>query len=79
MIWNTDLKEREIIDQLLKYAKVARLRGLLSLDSELRSIEDPYFRNAMQLAVDSVRTRTAAPAPPAAPPATPPTTPPPTR
>jgi chemotaxis protein MotA len=54
MIRNTDLGEREVIDQLLKYAKASRLRGLLSLDSELRLIEDPFFRNAMQLAVDAV-------------------------
>ena len=41
-----------LIDDLTRYAVTARRSGLMSLDSELESIEDPFLRKAMTLAVD---------------------------
>jgi len=41
-----------LIEDLTRYAVTARRSGLMSLDSELESIEDPFLRKAMTLAVD---------------------------
>ena len=54
MIRNPNELDRDVIELILRYAKAARLGGLLSLETEIRAIEDPYLRSAMQLAVDSV-------------------------
>jgi chemotaxis protein MotA len=54
MIRNPEQPDRAVIEQLLKFSKAARLYGLLSLEKEAQSLADPYFRNAMQLAMDAV-------------------------
>jgi len=41
-----------LIEDLTRYAVIARRGGLVSLDSELESIEDPFLRKALTLAVD---------------------------
>jgi len=41
-----------IIQQLVGYANTARKNGIVSLDSELRSIKDPFLKQALMLAVD---------------------------
>jgi chemotaxis protein MotA len=41
-----------VIEDLMRYAARARKNGLVSLDSELGSIQDPFLRKAMMLAVD---------------------------
>jgi chemotaxis protein MotA len=40
------------IDQIVSFAERARREGLLSLESELDKIEDPFFRRGLQLAID---------------------------
>lgn len=40
------------IDQIVSFAERARREGLLALESELDSIEDPFFRRGLQLAID---------------------------
>jgi chemotaxis protein MotA len=40
------------IDQIVSFAERARREGLLSLESELDSIDDPFFRRGLQLAID---------------------------
>lgn len=40
------------IDQIVQFAEKARREGLLALESELDSIDDPFFRRGMQLAID---------------------------
>lgn len=45
----------QLIDDLIRYALRARRNGLVSLDAELEYIESPFFRRAMTLAVDGVR------------------------
>jgi chemotaxis protein MotA len=42
----------QLIDDLMRYAGRARRNGLMSLDSELESIQDPFLKKAMTLAVD---------------------------
>jgi chemotaxis protein MotA len=41
-----------VIDQIISYAAKARKNGLVSLDEETESIEDPFLSKALQLAVD---------------------------
>lgn len=40
------------IDAIVAYAGQARKNGLVSLDAEVESIEDPYLKKALMLAVD---------------------------
>lgn len=40
------------IKQLLEFADVARKEGLLALESKLESIEDPFMKKGLELAVD---------------------------
>jgi chemotaxis protein MotA len=47
-------RDNEIVEEVIKYARVARLKGLVSLEKEAPSISDPLLRKAMQLAVDAV-------------------------
>jgi len=41
-----------IVQQLVGYANTARKSGIVALDGELKSIKDPFLRQAMMLAVD---------------------------
>lgn len=41
-----------MILQLVQYAQKARREGIVSLDSELAQIEDPFLRKSLMLAVD---------------------------
>lgn len=40
------------IQQLVEFADVARKEGLLALESKLESIEDPFMKKGLELAVD---------------------------
>jgi chemotaxis protein MotA len=42
----------ELIKQLIGFANKARRNGVVSLDDDLRSIQDPFLRQALMLAVD---------------------------
>ena len=46
--------ETEVIEEIIRYARLVRTRGLLAVDQETESIRDPYFRRGMRLAVDAV-------------------------
>jgi chemotaxis protein MotA len=41
-----------VIDPLVKMAEKARREGLLALESEMESVEDPFMRRGLQMAVD---------------------------
>jgi len=43
---------KELVEQLVKYAFKARKEGIIALDSELETIEDPFLKKALMLAVD---------------------------
>jgi chemotaxis protein MotA len=43
---------RSTIELLVKYAYQARRSGIISLDSELAAIQEPFLRRALMLAVD---------------------------
>lgn len=42
------------IDQLVTYAKEARMNGLLAIEDKLNSCEDLFMKNSLMLVVDSV-------------------------
>jgi len=42
----------ELIRQLVSFANKARRNGVVSLDSDLKTIEDPFLRQSLMLAVD---------------------------
>lgn len=44
----------ELIQQLMKFARQARRLGIVSLDSELPNIKDPFLRKSLMLAVDGM-------------------------
>jgi len=48
----------QTIDLLVNSAAKARRDGILGLESELKSISDPFFRKAMQLAIDGTEVTT---------------------
>ncbi|MEQ1886270.1 MAG: flagellar motor protein [Bryobacteraceae bacterium] len=41
-----------ILDEIIGYATKARKRGLVSLEQDADQVQDPYFRKALNLAVD---------------------------
>lgn len=46
------LESEKVIEELVGYAEKARREGILSLDKELKNIDDAFMRNAVQLLVD---------------------------
>jgi len=52
VLWDSTARAEPIIEQLLRYAKEARKGGLISLESELDRIADPFLRKGLTLAVD---------------------------
>lgn len=47
-------KPDAILDQIIRYATKARRNGIVSLEDETGSIQDPFLRKALGLAVDGV-------------------------
>jgi chemotaxis protein MotA len=45
-------QENDLIQMLVGFANKARRNGVVSLDSDLQSIQDPFLRQAVMLAVD---------------------------
>ena len=43
-----------LVQNLLRYAYKARKEGILSLDSELEKIKDPFLKESLMLAIDGV-------------------------
>jgi len=51
---NKEPESDTLIQNLLRYAFKARKEGILSLDSELTKIHDPFLRESLMLAIDGV-------------------------
>ncbi|MFZ0745279.1 MAG: flagellar motor protein [Terracidiphilus sp.] len=51
---NPESESDAIVQNLLKYAYKARREGILSLDSELAKIQDPFLKESLMLAIDGV-------------------------
>lgn len=52
VFWNTEQPPDALIQNLLRYAYKARKEGLLSLDTELAKIQDPFLKESLMLAID---------------------------
>ncbi len=52
-----DHDESAVVEEILLYASKARKQGLISLERDLDSIEDPFLRKALSLAVDGTDLR----------------------
>jgi chemotaxis protein MotA len=44
--------KRELIDQFMNWASIARREGLLALENTSDEIEDPFLRNGMKMIID---------------------------
>ncbi len=49
---------KEIIEQIIGFAGIARKEGLLALESNLKNISNPFFRKGLHLIVDGIESRT---------------------
>jgi len=54
VFWDKEPAPDALVENLLRYAFKARREGLLSLDSELAKIEDPFLKESLMLAIDGV-------------------------
>ena len=48
----------QIIDQVVRLAEKARREGVLGLESDLKNIDNPFFKKAVQLVIDGTETTT---------------------
>ena len=51
-IWNRSISLTNTIDRLVQLAEKARREGILGLESDLKTIEHPFFRKAIRLVID---------------------------
>jgi chemotaxis protein MotA len=54
VLWDTTPSTAMVIAQLLEFARQARRTGIVSLESEMQKLSDPFFRKAILLAVDGM-------------------------
>jgi chemotaxis protein MotA len=54
VFFSRDESVSERIEEIIKYAAQARRNGIVSLEPQTSSIEDPFLRKALELAVDGV-------------------------
>jgi chemotaxis protein MotA len=52
VFFEVDYHERAVIAALVRFADMARRRGLLSLEPDVALLEDPFLRRGMQLVID---------------------------
>lgn len=54
VLWDSTPSPAVVTTQLLEFAKQARRTGIVSLESEMEMLSDPFFRKALSLAVDGM-------------------------
>jgi chemotaxis protein MotA len=54
VFFNSEPESDSLVQNLLRYALKARKEGMLSLDSELAKIKDPFLKESLMLAIDGV-------------------------
>ena len=52
-----ELSPNETIDQVIQFTNKARREGIIALEKDAASIEDPFFRKAIMMAVDGSEPR----------------------
>ncbi|MFW2331440.1 MAG: motility protein A [Nitrospinota bacterium] len=51
-VFNNSPSTDQIIDQIIKFALIARKDGILALQSKIDEIQDPFFNKGLQLTID---------------------------
>ncbi len=54
VFFNAEPESDSLVQNLLRYAYKARRDGILSLDTELAKIQDPFLKESLMLAIDGV-------------------------
>ena len=54
VFFNSEPESDALVQNLLRYAFKARKEGILSLDTELAKIKDPFLKESLMLAIDGV-------------------------
>ncbi len=54
VFFSTSIPAKEIVLQFVEYAKKVRREGMLSLESEVRSIDDEFLKKGLELSVDGI-------------------------
>lgn len=54
VLFPTKYEPMAYIEQLVEFAKEARINGLLALEDKLNNVEDQFLKNSLMLVVDSV-------------------------
>jgi chemotaxis protein MotA len=54
VFFSSGLKTESIVSQLVAFAVKARKNGIVSLDAELKVVEDPFLKQALMLAIDGI-------------------------
>jgi len=54
VFFNAEPESDSLVQNLLRYAYKARRDGILSLDTELTKIQDPFLKESLMLAIDGV-------------------------
>lgn len=54
VLWDTTPSTAAVVAQLLEFARQARRTGIVSLESNVEKLSDPFFRKALLLAVDGM-------------------------
>lgn len=49
-----NIKPTENIEQIVEFAKEARINGVLALEEKVKDIKDPFMKNALMMVCDSV-------------------------
>lgn len=57
VFWGEDDRSTQLLNDLVRYAAKARRSGLVSLDSELEYVADPFLKKCLTLAVDGTLTQ----------------------
>ncbi len=52
VFFEAEYYERDVIAALVRFADMARRRGLLSLEADVALLEDPFLRRGIQLVID---------------------------
>jgi len=60
VFFNAEPESDSLVQNLLRYAYKARRDGILSLDSDLAKIQDPFLKESLMLAIDGVNAATCA-------------------
>jgi chemotaxis protein MotA len=54
VLWDRSSDPKKLINNLVRFAVRARKDGIVSLDSEVPDIKDPFLKKALMLAVDGI-------------------------